>query len=167
MNRKICAVYTALAIFASAAIGADNVSGGAQVNGIEIGKTDSKASDSARAPTHESCVNHCNAAESKCSSEVRRARAQCSRNAASSGRDPYTGRNDYTYFCRHFDNPSRVCGSDVYTGSCQARFAQRYGLCVDAMYNNIASMRYDCYKNERDAQDFCREELRDCKSTCK
>lgn len=169
MNRRIWTVSAALAVLASAAIAgmaADNVSSAAPANTVEANKA--QAHEATRAdPAQKSCLNQCNTAETKCSTEVRRARAQCSRNAANGGRDPYTGRNDYAYFCSYFDNPSRNCGASTYGGNCQARFNHRYGLCVDTMYDNIAAMRHDCYKNERDAQNFCREELRDCKSTCK
>jgi hypothetical protein len=34
------------------------------------------------------------------------------------------------------------------------------------MQQNIASMRYDCFRNERDAQNICRNELRECQAYC-
>jgi hypothetical protein len=34
------------------------------------------------------------------------------------------------------------------------------------MQQNIAALRYDCYRNERDAQNICRSELRDCQAAC-
>lgn len=114
-----------------------------------------------------SCINYCNAAEATCSSEVRRARAECSKRAANQGRDPFTMRNnDYTYFCGYFGN-ANACGAGTYTAACRNRFRSTYGLCVDAIQNNIASMRYDCYQTERTAQNYCRGELRECRATCK
>jgi hypothetical protein len=113
------------------------------------------------------CMSECDAAETRCSSDVRRARAECSKRAANSGRDPFTMRNnDYTYFCGYFGNGS-ACGSGNHSGACRKRFSRTYGLCVDAIQNNIASMRYDCFQTERTAQTYCRNELRDCKATCK
>lgn len=160
--RSICLV--SLVLLGAAAATADS-SVGAKVNGIEVGKTSPATAEQAT-PTRTSCINHCNAAETKCSSEVRRARQQCSKRAANSGRDPFTMRNnDYTYFCGYFGNSGR-CGSDTYSQGCRNRFARTYDLCIDAMQENIASMRYDCYVNERDAQNFCRDELRDCKAVC-
>lgn len=108
------------------------------------------------------CINQCNLADGQCNSEVRRARQECSRNAANSGRDPMTMRNDdYTYFCSYFHNPGRQG-----PGNFRARFTQHYNLCIDVMQQNIASMRYDCYRNERDAQNICRSELRECQAAC-
>lgn len=113
-------------------------------------------------PAGKACVNQCNIADGKCNSAVRRARQECSRNAASSGRNPMTMRNnDYTYFCSYFRNPGRRG-----PGNFDARFTGHYNLCIDVMQQNVASMRYDCYRNERDTQNICRTELRDCKSAC-
>lgn len=113
------------------------------------------------------CMNECDAAETRCSSDVRRARAECSKRAANAGRDPFTMRNsDYTYFCGYFGN-GNACGSGNYSGACRKRFTRTYGLCVDAIQNNIASMRYDCFQTERTAQNYCRDELRECKAACK
>lgn len=138
---------------------------GAKVNGVEVGKT-TAASDEKANPARASCLNHCNTAESRCSSEVRRARQECSRRAANGGRDPmnpgYAG--DYTYFCGYFGNQN-ACGTDIYSQGCKNRFARTYGICVDKM-QNIATMRHDCQLSERDAQNFCRDELRDCKAAC-
>ena len=101
-----------------------------------------------------SCLSNCDAAETRCSSEVRRARQQCSKVAANAGRDPFTMRNnDYTYFCGYFNNAG-ACGAGSYSNSCKSRFARTYGLCIDAIQQNIASMRYDCYQNENDSADI-------------
>lgn len=153
--------------FASAALSADNTSGsiGGRVNGAEISKQSAPASDAEQPPTRATCLTHCSASEARCSRDVRRARQDCSRNAASAGRDPFTGRTDYGDFCSYFANPGRNCGSDYYSRSCQARLAQRHGLCLDAM-ENVAALRYDCFRGERDAMNQCREELRDCKAAC-
>lgn len=109
------------------------------------------------------CVSQCEIANGSCNSEVRQARQECSRKAANSGRDPMTMRNnDYTYFCSYFRNPGRRGGP----GNFADRFSQHYNVCVDVMQQNIASMRYDCYRNERDAQNICRTELRECQAAC-
>jgi len=108
------------------------------------------------------CISQCEAANGNCNSQVRQARQECSRNAANSGRDPMTFRNnDYTYFCSYFRDPGRRG-----PGNFAARFAQHYDLCVNVMQQNIASMRYDCFRNERDAQNICRAELRECQAAC-
>jgi hypothetical protein len=113
-----------------------------------------------------SCLARCEKAESACSTQVRRARQDCSKKAATAGRDPMSMRRDYsTYFCGYFGSPSR-CSRDPLARDCSSRFSRRHGLCVDAIQDNIAAQRYDCYLNERDAQTFCRDELRDCKETC-
>jgi len=111
------------------------------------------------------CIKQCNAAETRCSSQVRRARQECSKRAANAGRDPMTMRSDYAYFCGYFSNPG-ACGAGQYRQGCQNRFMRTHGLCIDKMYGNIAAMRYDCYLSERDAQGFCRNELRDCRAAC-
>ena len=123
----------------------------------------SVASPAAAKPAPSACANRCNIAETQCSSQVRRARQDCSRKAATGGRDPFSGRNeDYASFCGYFSN-SLVCGND---GRCKERYAQRHGVCIDHMHDNIAQQRHDCVLNERDAQNFCREELRDCQAAC-
>lgn len=180
MNRKLWALYASLAVLTTAAVAADKGSLGVEVNGIPVTTAPSgQSKEEPKVVTREACMSHCTASESRCSTDVRRARSDCSRNAANGGRSPYGGstparsgrdpynpsRPDLTFFCSYFENPSRQCGSDVYSRGCQARLSHRYGLCVDAM-NNIADMRYDCYKSERDAQNFCRDELRDCKAAC-
>jgi hypothetical protein len=120
--------------------------------------TPKSAADSAR----KTCVSQCEISNGTCNSKVRQARQECSKKAANSGRDPMTMRNsDYTYFCSYFRNPGRR-GPGNFTD----RFTQHYNLCIDVMQQNIASMRYDCYLNERDAQSICRAELRDCQAAC-
>lgn len=151
-------------LLAAASLSTADPQVGATVNGTEIGKSSTAPAEQAT-PARSSCINYCNAADTKCSSEVRRARQECSKRAANAGRDPFTMRNDYTYFCGYFGNQGR-CGSGSYSQACKNRYAHTYGVCVDRMEDNIASMRYDCYTNERDAQNFCRDELRECKAAC-
>jgi hypothetical protein len=123
-----------------------------------------KPAASAQRPTaaRKACINQCETSNGSCNSEVRRARQECSKKAANSGRDPMTMRNyDYTYFCSYFHNPGRRG-----PGNFSDRFTQHYNVCIDVMQQNIASMHYDCYRNERDAQTICRTELRECQSAC-
>jgi len=116
-------------------------------------------------PVPNACVMRCEKSESECSSQVRRARASCSKKAANSGRDPMLMRRDYSaYFCGYFGNDH--CARDPFAKDCRNRFSRRHGLCVDTIQDNIAAQRYDCFLNERDAQTYCRDELRDCKSSC-
>jgi hypothetical protein len=123
-------------------------------------RTDGRAS-AAEAARRE-CISQCETANGTCNSQVRQARQECSRNAANSGRDPMTLRNhDYTYFCSYFRDAGRRG-----PGNFAARFAQHYDVCVNVMQQNIASMRYDCFRNERDAQNICRAELRECQAAC-
>lgn len=163
MNRRLLALC-ALAL-STGALAADTpaVSGG--INGIEIGRPGAVPRSEQQAPPRTGCLSQCDAAEARCGSEVRRARQQCSKTAANGGREPLGRNYDLAYFCAYFDQPGRRCGPGAYGRDCQARFAHRYGLCVETL-NNVAAMRYDCYRSERDAQNFCREELRDCKAAC-
>ena len=125
------------------------------------------AEDAPKAPTaadatRKTCVSQCEISNGTCNSKVRQARQECSKKAANSGRDPMTMRNpDYTYFCSYFRNPGRR-GPGNFTD----RFTQHYNVCIDVMQQNIAQMRYDCYRNERDAQSICRTELRECQAAC-
>jgi hypothetical protein len=183
-------LYVALAIVTTAALAGDNTIG-ATVNGVEISKsTPPNRPEGSDDTTRTACMNHCASADTRCGSEVRRARSDCSRLAASGGRDPFgstrgtmtsgpmtnqpqardpmTGRTyNYAYFCDYFNNPGRACGNDRYAQACQMRFANRYNICVEVMDNNVASAKYDCYKSEKDAQNYCRDELRDCQAACK
>jgi hypothetical protein len=163
-SNRLKAVGCIASLLLAAVVIAADTSVGVQVNGVEVGKP--QQPDAEDKPSQSSCINRCNAADTKCGSEVRRARQECSRVASTGGRDPMTMRtNDYTYFCGYFGNGGVHCGADFYTRGCQARFNYRYGVCLDSM-QNIAGMRYDCYKAERDSQNMCRDELRDCKAAC-
>ena len=137
--------------------------------GVSIAAESARSPDrAARQPSsaesaRQTCINQCELANGICNSEVRQARQECSRNAANSGRDPMTMRNDdYTYFCSYFRNPARSGGP----GDFAARFSHHYDVCIDVIQQNVASMRYDCYRNERDAQNICRAELRECQAAC-
>jgi hypothetical protein len=113
-----------------------------------------------------SCVSYCDSVEAQCSSEVRRARSECSKRAATQGRDPFSiHNNDYGYFCGYFGN-GNACGTGAYSNACRNRFLRTYEMCVAAIRENVASMRYDCFQTERTAQNYCRDELRDCKASC-
>jgi hypothetical protein len=152
---------------AAAALAADSPAADAPVTGAEVAESD-KAQDAPVQPAKANCVNRCTANDVKCGSEIRRAKAECARTASMAGRDPLTMRtpNDYAYFCGFFGNPAMMCGSDAYTARCTARFQHRYGMCLDTMDNDVAAMRFDCMKAEREAQRMCREELQDCKASC-
>jgi hypothetical protein len=181
MNARNC-LYVLAALFATVAMAADNsgsVSG--SVNGAQIGKKDPR-DDKVQPPPHATCMSQCAANEQRCSREVRRARTDCQRVAANGGRDVFTGRQsgtyngsanrhegdngiDYRAFCSYFANPDASCGPGYYNRSCQQRLSYRHGICLNAM-NNIASLRYDCFRTERDASNQCREDLRDCNTAC-
>jgi hypothetical protein len=146
-------LYVLAILFATAAISADN-----------------GASAAPKMPTRTSCLTHCQAAEGRCSRDTRTARRECERVAANGGRDVFTGRTDtyaidYSLFCNYFANPEANCGSDYYSRGCQARLGQRHRICLRAM-QNIASLRYDCFRTERDANNQCRAELADCNAAC-
>ena len=157
-----------LCIVAATAIAADSPAVGDADNGAETEKPQKTQQETPSKPARSSCVNVCMTNDAKCGSEVRRAKAQCARTASTAGHDPLTQRapNDYTYFCGFFSNPGMSCGSGYYSASCAARFQQRYGLCLDVMYNDVAAMRFDCMKAEREAQRMCRDELQECKAQC-
>lgn len=151
-------LYVLAILFATAAISADN------------GTSSATSAAPAKVPPRTTCVTHCEASEGRCSRQVRTARQDCERVAANGGRDVFTGRNsaygiDYGRFCGYFANPNAACGSDYYTRGCQSRLVVRHGICLDAM-ENIASLRYDCFRTERDANIQCRAELADCKAVC-
>jgi hypothetical protein len=166
------ALYALAILFATAAMSADNGSIGGNANGVEISKGKSQE-ETGKMPTRSACLTHCQGAEGRCSREVRNARRECERVAANGGRDVFTGRSanggygiDYGQFCDYFANADANCGSDSYSRDCQARLAHRHGICLDAM-QNIAQLRYDCFRTERDANNQCRGELNDCKAACR
>lgn len=153
------ALHVLLILFATAAIAADNAAT------KEEGAKE-------KVPTRTACLTHCQASEGRCSRAVRSARRDCERVAANGGRDVFTGRNanggsgiDYGQFCNYFAEAELNCGSDSYSRGCQARLAHRHGICLDAM-QNIAQLRYDCFRTERDANKQCRAELSDCQAAC-
>ena len=151
-------LYVLAILFATAAISADNKGSGTNKDSP---------------PPQATCMSQCAANEQRCSREVRLARTDCQRVAANGGRDVFSGRPpsdsyngiDYGAFCNYFANPELSCRGGYYSASCQRRLAYRHGICLDAM-NNVAQMRYDCYRTERDANNQCREDLRECKAQC-
>jgi hypothetical protein len=151
-------LYMLAILFATAAISADN---------------QGAATNKDQPPPQATCMSQCAANEQRCSREVRHARTECQRVAANGGRDVFSGRPpsdsyngiDYGAFCNYFANPELSCRGGYYSASCQRRLAYRHGICLDAM-NNVAQMRYDCYRTERDANNQCREDLRECKAQC-
>jgi hypothetical protein len=168
MNRSCGWLFGALLTLASVVSVADETTIGGQINGVPIGQqaAPAKSKPPGTDTERKSCLSQCMAADSQCGSEVRQARQECSRNAATNGRDPFDTRKyngDFSYFCEYFNAPVS-CGSDRY--GCRARYSQRYSQCLGLMRENIASMRYDCFRSERDAQNLCRSELRDCKAAC-
>lgn len=163
-------LYALAILFATAAISADNKP-----------QSDKDRSEKDKPPPHATCLSQCATNEQRCSRDVRRARTDCQKVAANGGRDVFTGRPstsngsasryetdngiDYGAFCYYFANPDSTCGSGYYSSACQRRLAYRHGVCLDRM-GNVASLRYDCYRTERDANQQCRDDLRDCKTAC-
>jgi hypothetical protein len=134
----------------------------------KVAKPEKKQEEAPSPPARSECVNRCLTSDAKCGSEVRRAKAECARTASTAGHDPLTQRApyDYAYFCGFFGNPGAACGSDSYSARCAARFQYRHGLCLDAMTNDVAAMRFDCLRAERETQRMCRDELQECRAAC-
>lgn len=162
MDRRLLAICVTLALIVTASTPADDISIGAEVDGIQIETPPSQSQRPASSSSNASCTAQCNSAQSRCHSEVRRARQSCSRTAATGGRDAFDdmARHDASSFCTYFRRP-RNCGP-----GCELRFARHFDMCIDAM-NDTVSMRHDCFIQERRAQNFCRQELHDCESACK
>jgi hypothetical protein len=163
MNRRLFATLAMLCLIGTASTSADDIKVGADIDGIQIETPPAKptAKDTSKpAPSGASCRVQCNTANARCGSEVRRARQTCSRDAATMGRGAFDSpQSDYGAFCAYFQRP-RQCGP-----GCELRFARHYRSCMDAM-NNTASMRQDCFLQERQATNICRDELRECEQTC-
>jgi hypothetical protein len=149
-------------------IGALVVALSATVIAAEDGKAPNEKPADDEVAAVKACEKSCDEADARCGTEVRRARAECSKNAANGGRDPFSQYRplDYSYFCSYFNGSAR-CGNPYYGTGCKARYQNHYHVCLDAMRYNIASMRYDCFLNERDASNVCRDELRECKAGCR
>lgn len=148
----------ALACITTASTTADDLSISAEVNGVGM-ETQSK-SERESPKKASSCSAQCTSAHSRCGSEVRRARQECSRNAATGGREAFDSFQDPGLLCSYFRRP-RNCGP-----GCEARFARHLSMCMKAV-DNPARMRQDCIDQERQAQNFCRQELRECEMACK
>jgi hypothetical protein len=160
MNRRLLGIFAALTIIAAASTPAADISVGADIDGIEIETPPAKQPPTQTKTTGGSCMAQCSSAHSRCGSEVRRARQSCSRDAATEGRGAFDSANtDYGMFCSYFRR-ARQCGP-----GCELRFARHYDRCMDSV-NNIASMRQDCFLQERHANNFCRDELRECEQAC-
>lgn len=113
--------------------------------------------------SRQKCIARCETDNGRCNSEVRQERQQCARKAASNGNDPLTGRPDDS-FCDYFD--ADHCGYYTNRNACSHRFALRYAECVAWIRGSITSQRFDCMRAEAQAQNLCRDELKDCKEAC-
>ena len=128
-------------------------------------KQNAKPTLSSAAAARAECISQCESANGQCNSEVRRERQECSRQAATGGNNPFTGRPDgQTYYCGYFG--ADHCGMGRNRAGCTQRFSRRYSQCVEWMRGNVASRRFDCVRAETKAQSFCRAELQDCRKTC-
>jgi hypothetical protein len=157
MYKRLATICVAL--IAMTAAGAADMSIEAEVDGLRI---EGAERSQERSTTSSTCAAQCSSAHARCGSEVRRARQECSRAAANQGRDAFQSEAfDGALFCTYFRRP-RNCGP-----GCELRFSRHYDLCVRAMDNNVAAMRQDCFLREREAQNFCRDELRACEAACK
>ena len=165
MDRRLFATLAVLCLIGTASTAADDIQigVGGEVDGIQIETPPPKpsAKDTSKpAPSGASCRVQCNSANARCGSEVRRARQTCSRDAATMGRGAFDSpQTDYGVFCAYFQRP-RQCGP-----GCELRFGRHYRTCMDAM-NNTAAMRQDCFLQERQATNICRDELRECEQAC-
>jgi hypothetical protein len=159
MNTRLLALCAALACIATASTPADDLSISAEIDGIGM-ETESKSERETPSKSNASCSAQCSNAHSRCGSEVRRARQQCSRTAATGGREAFDSYTDPSIFCAYFRRP-RNCGP-----GCEARFEHHFSLCMQAV-ENPARMRQDCTDQERQANNFCRQELRECEMACK
>jgi hypothetical protein len=157
MKTRLLALCAALACITTAAtLADDSVSGDTDSVGIEA---ESKSERDTPQSGNRSCSAQCNAAHTRCGTEVRRARQQCSRSAARGGREAFESTQDPAIFCAYFRRP-RNCGP-----GCEARFAHHLSMCMKAV-ENPARMRYDCMEQEREANNFCRQELQECEMAC-
>ena len=163
MDRRLLAILAALTIAITASSPADDISVGAEVDGIQIETPPAQQprTSNKKPVSGASCKAQCNTAHARCGSEVRRGRQSCSRDAATAGRGGAfdAPQMDSALFCAYFRRP-RQCGP-----GCELRFARHYDKCMSAM-ENTAAMRQDCFLQERQAVNICREELRECEQAC-
>lgn len=159
MNTRLLTLCAAVACIATASTSADDLSISAEIDGIGM-ETSSKSERDTRRSSKTSCSAQCSSAHSRCGTQVRRARQQCSRIAATGGREAFDSNPDPSIFCAYFRRP-RNCGP-----GCEARFAHHYSMCMKAV-DNPARMRQDCMEQEHQANNFCRQELRECEMACK
>jgi hypothetical protein len=167
MISRRCAPHVIALLFAFAATAAGDNALKPQVGDAELPKPGIKQPVQAREAdaARKQCVMRCETANGLCNSEVRQSRQECSKQAATAGNDPFTGRSDtQDSFCGYFNRDH--CGFAGNRGTCSQRFAQRYAECAEWMRGNIASRRFDCVRAETKAQGLCRAELQDCRTTC-
>ena len=159
MKTRLLAVCAALACITTASTPADDLSVSAEIDGIGI-EAESKSERDTPRTAKNSCSAQCSDAHARCGSEVRRARQQCSRSAVTGGREAFESTQDPSIFCAYFRRP-RNCGP-----GCEARFAHHLSMCIEA-FENPARMRLDCMDQERQANNFCRQELHECEMACR
>jgi hypothetical protein len=127
----------------------------------ETSATADKVPAAAAIKARRRCQAQCDSENGECNSEVRRSRQECSKEAATGGNDPFSGRPEaFDYYCGYFDIAQ--CQNSV----CANRFARRYAECVQFMRGSVTSRRFDCIRAETKARGLCRAELRDCRVQC-
>ena len=162
MDRRLLALLVTLTVATTASTPADDISIGAEIDGIQIETppVQQPRTSNSQPTMGAACKAQCNSAHARCGSEVRRGRQTCSRDAATAGRGAFDSpQSDYGVFCAYFRRP-RQCGP-----GCELRFARHYERCMDSL-DNTASMRQDCFLQERQAVNICRDELRECEQAC-
>ncbi len=134
-------------------------------NAAESKQDANSPSDKKDATPQGLCVRECTRSNARCSAQVRHARSECSRSAALNGEEPMGSNRDVEAFCGYFRNPS-TCNSKNADKRCTERFREHYTMCLAAVRPNVMSSRYDCFQEERQAENMCRSELNDCKAAC-
>jgi hypothetical protein len=124
------------------------------------------ASEAPSTAAREECLRYCATADTQCSSAARKAKTQCARSAATSGMDAVTLRRDNaTLFCGYYmDNH---CDYARHRDRCEQRFRLRHGMCMDTYTKNTAQQYLACNDGERTAVAMCRQELSDCRASCR
>ncbi len=111
------------------------------------------------------CIERCDAIETRCGSEARRATRRCMAHPAGGGVDPTTLRRQMgSWYCAWFTRDH--CADARDPRHCLERYAARHTLCVDAYDDNTTRQYLDCKAGERQALTLCREELADCRAAC-
>jgi serine/threonine protein kinase len=117
------------------------------------------------ASRRQECMAQCERDDGECRSITRRGKQECMRAVGFGATGGFTAAPTNRNAECAFYSQAR-CRYAPDRDACVARIGIRYDHCVTMLTGNVASRRQDCDTQARDADQLCRDELKECRSYC-